>query len=37
MGFQAPWKYKSVVELIFDAGILKQEFDRSEQMAGIRQ
>lgn len=31
------WKYKTVIELIFDAGLLKQEFDRSEQMAEIRE
>jgi len=37
MGFHPAWKYKRVIELIFDAGILKQEFDRSEQMAEIRQ
>ena len=37
MGFHPAWKYERVIELIFDAGILKQEFDRSEQMAEIRQ
>ncbi len=37
MGFHPAWKYEKVVELIFDAGILKQEFERSEQMAEIRQ
>jgi hypothetical protein len=37
MGFHPAWKYKRVVELIFDAGIVQQEFDRSEQMAEIRQ
>jgi hypothetical protein len=37
MGFHPAWKYESVVELIFDAGIVKQEFDRSERMAEIRQ
>lgn len=31
------WKYKTVIELIFDAGLLKQEFDRSERMAEIRE
>jgi hypothetical protein len=36
MGFHPAWKYKRVIELIFDAGILKQEFDQSEQMAEIR-
>jgi hypothetical protein len=37
MGFHPAWKYEGVVELIFEAGILKREFDRSEQMAEIRQ
>jgi hypothetical protein len=37
MGFHPAWKYERVVELIFDAGILMQEFDRSTQMAEIRQ
>lgn len=37
MGFHPAWKYERVVELIFDAGILKEEFDRSERMAEIRQ
>jgi hypothetical protein len=37
MGFHPAWKYERVVELIFDAGILKQEFDRSAQMAELRQ
>ena len=36
MGFHPPWKYESVFELIFEGGILKQEFDRSERMAEIR-
>ena len=36
MGFQAPWKYQNVVELIFDSGAMTQQFDRSEQMAAIR-
>jgi hypothetical protein len=36
MGFHPAWKYKTVIELIFDAGILVQEFDRSERMAEIR-
>jgi hypothetical protein len=34
MGFHPAWKYETVIELIFDAGILKQEFDRSEQNGG---
>lgn len=37
MGFHPAWKYEHVVELVFDAGIIKHEFDRSEQMAEIRQ
>jgi hypothetical protein len=37
MGFHPAWKYETVFELIFDAGILKEEFDRSEQVAAIRQ
>jgi hypothetical protein len=37
MGFHPAWKYKRVIELIFEAGLLKQEFDRSERMAEIRQ
>ena len=37
MGFHPAWKYESVIELIFDSGTLQQEFDRSEQMAEIRQ
>jgi hypothetical protein len=36
MGFHPAWKYERVFELIFDAGTLKREFDRSEQMAEIR-
>lgn len=37
MGFHPAWKYERVVELIFDGGILKQEFDRCEEVAEIRQ
>jgi hypothetical protein len=36
MGFHPPWKYETVIELVFDSGILKFTFDRSEQMAEIR-
>jgi hypothetical protein len=36
MGFHPAWKYERVVELIFDAGVLKKPFDRSAQMADIR-
>lgn len=37
MGFHPAWKYDCVVELVFDSGVLKQELDRSQQMAEIRQ
>jgi len=37
MGFHPAWKYERVVELTFDAGILKDELDRSERMAEIRE
>ncbi len=37
MGFHPAWKYTNVIELIFANGILQQEFDRSKQMAEIRQ
>jgi hypothetical protein len=37
MGFHPAWKYESVVELVFDAGLLKEELDRSERMAEIRE
>ncbi|WP_157369853.1 hypothetical protein [Zavarzinella formosa] len=36
VGFQAAWTYQRVVELVFDAGILRQEFDRSEQIKEVR-
>jgi hypothetical protein len=36
MGFHPAWKYERVVELVFEAGTLKHEYDRSEQMAEIR-
>src|SRR5262249_30330814 len=36
MGFHPAWKYADVVELIFDAGQLVQEFDRSTAMAEVR-
>jgi hypothetical protein len=36
MGFHPAWKYQRVHELVFDAGILKAEFDRSERMAEVR-
>jgi hypothetical protein len=37
MGFHPAWKYETVIELVFDAEILKEEFDRSERMAEIRE
>jgi hypothetical protein len=37
MGFHPAWKYKTVIELVFDAGVLKQGFDRSDRMAEIRE
>ena len=36
MGFHPAWKYNHVIELIFEAGILKGEFDRSAQMSELR-
>lgn len=36
MGFHPAWKYKRVMELIFEAGTLTAEFDRSERVAEIR-
>src|SRR5262245_18115321 len=36
MGFHPTWKYKSVIELVFEAGLLKVDFDRSERMSEIR-
>ncbi len=36
MGFHPAWKYETVIELIFDEGILKDEYNRSYQMAEIR-
>ncbi|MEN9361687.1 MAG: hypothetical protein RL095_3222 [Verrucomicrobiota bacterium] len=35
-GYAPPWRYKSVIELVFDNGILKKEFDRSEKMEEFR-
>jgi len=37
MGFHPPWKYKKVIELVFENGVLQHEFDRTEQVAEIRQ
>jgi hypothetical protein len=37
MGFHPPWKYETVIELVFENGVLRNEFDRSERMAEVRQ
>ena len=37
MGFHPAWKHERVIELIFEKGVLQTEFDRSDQMADIRQ
>lgn len=36
MGFHPAWKYKKVIELIFENGVLTGEFDRSKRMAELR-
>ena len=36
MGFHPAWKYKKVLELIFEGGVLQQEYDRSAKMSEIR-
>jgi hypothetical protein len=36
MGFHPAWKYERVLELLFENGVLVQEFDRSEAMAEVR-
>jgi len=36
MGFHPAWKYERVIELVFAAGILRAEYDRSVQVADIR-
>jgi hypothetical protein len=36
MGFHPAWKYESVMELIFEDGALRKEFDRSASMAEFR-
>ena len=36
IGFAPAWKYEHVLELVFANGVLKKEFDRSEQIAGVR-
>ena len=37
MGFHPAWKYKTVIELVFENGVLRQEFERSQKMAEVRQ
>jgi hypothetical protein len=37
MGFHPAWKYKAVIELVFESGILQAEFDRSRRMARFRE
>ncbi len=37
MGFHPAWKYKSVLELVFENGELTDEFDRSQVMAELRE
>ena len=37
MGFHPAWKYRQVIELVFDKGILVRQFNRSEKMADIRE
>ena len=37
MGFHPAWKYKTVIELIFENGLLTRQSDRSERMAEFRQ
>ena len=36
IGFDPAWKYKRVLELVFVNGVLRKEFDRSEQIANVR-
>ena len=36
MGFHPAWKYEHVIELVFEKGVLTDEFDRSERMAELR-
>ena len=36
MGFQRAWKYESVIELVFENGVLVNEFDCSERMSELR-
>jgi hypothetical protein len=37
MGFHPAWKYEEVVELIFDKGVLQDEYNRSQRIARIRE
>jgi hypothetical protein len=37
MGFHPAWKYRQVFELIFESGVLAEEWDVSEKLSAIRQ
>lgn len=37
MGFHPAWKCEEVVELIFDKGMLQDEYDRPKRIARIRE
>lgn len=37
MGFQKPWKYETVIELLFEEGKLIKKIDQSEKMAEFRE
>ena len=37
MGFQSAWKYRKVIEFRFNAGVLAATYDRSADMAAIRE
>jgi hypothetical protein len=37
MGFHPAWKYEKVIELIFSGGVLAAAYDRSAEMAEIRE
>ena len=37
LGFHPAWKYEKVIELIFEGGVLREQYDRSEKMAAIRE
>ena len=37
MGFHPAWKYTEVIELVFEAGELRSEHDRSREVATVRE